>query len=279
MLAEENQLDVPVTYAQFRGPNNTTEIEMYYGIPLSQLRYGQGRNGFSAIVLTHLVVVDDQLVRNADEEGRKVFETRSTNMAPGSYYRDLELVTAAPGDYSYAFQIRQEREERLGLNQADLTVKDFSSSDLLISDIRIGVGRRQPNFNQDSPREDLRLSPYPFGNVSKSLSLVLYFEVYNFFVDPADNTQYTIEYIVEREKQSSGGLGGVFSKIGGIFGGNKVETITISEDRAGTLTSINELVALDISNFPEGSTLVSVSVEDHLRGTKVSSERRVVIVK
>ena len=279
MTTEENWLDLPVTYAQFRGTDNRTEIEIYYGIPLSQLKYGQGRNGFAANVLTHIVGMDAQFNKKTDMQGRKVFETRDTNMSPGSYYRDLERVTAKPGDYSFAFQIKQENQPRLGLNQFDLSVKDFSSNDLMISDLRIGAGRRQPDFNEDSPRRNLRMTPYPFTNFSKSLPLVIYFEIYNLYIDPAENTRYTIEYTVEREQKSSGGLSGIFKKIGGLFGRKKIERISVSNERSGKLTSINELIALDISDFPEGSTLISVTVEDHIRGTITTSERRIMIVK
>ena len=123
------------------------------------------------------------------------------------------------------------------------------------------------------------MTPYPFTNFSKSLPLVIYFEIYNLYIDPAENTRYTIEYTVEREQKSSGGLSGIFKKIGGLFGRKKIERISVSNERSGKLTSINELIALDISDFPEGSTLISVTVEDHIRGTITTSERRIMIVK
>ena len=274
---EEEPLDFPWSYSQFKGEDGFTEIEVYIGVPLENLQFNEIEESPSVYVESHVVALDSNFARSDEITYSQLARSRDDNK--DQYVLNMEILELRPGDYTFGIQLIQENTPLLGIYQPEITIKNYSADSLMISDIRISTGTRQAEFTDSDTRKQLTMKPYPFSYLYKSQQLVMYFEIYNLSLDRNNTTRYDIEYSIERDKSNTGTVTGLFKKIGGLFTGGSVEKISVTEQRRGTKTIVHELIALDISNLPEMNTNITISVEDKVSGEKSTSTRKITIRK
>lgn len=274
---EEEPLDFPWSYAQFKGDNGKTDIEIYIGVPLENLQFNDIEESPSVYVESSIIALDSNFT-GIDEVATSQL-ARSLEDNKDQYVLNMEVLELRPGDYIFGIQLIQENTPLLGIYQPEIAIRDYNADSLMISDIRIATGTRQADFTGSDSREKLKMKPYPFSYLYKSQQLVMYFEVYNLHLDQTNTTRYDIEYSIEKDNSNSGSVTGLFKKIGGLFGGDNVERISVREERRGNMSTVHELIALDISSLSEMNTNITITVEDKISGEKSTSTRKVRIRK
>jgi len=264
----------PMNLTQFIGSNGKTAVEVYYGIPLDQLDFAGIETGYKSNVLTHMVILDTNYVRLDEMNRTKTINLRSMDEITSRFSIGSEYLELDPGSYLFGFELKQQNPPRLGLYQFNLPVRDFSSTDLMISDLRASSESDQFRVVPIASREELSLNPYPFSSINRQLQLLLYFEVYNLSYGPDDRTSYKVEYSIRNQDEDAGML----KRIGRFLLRRKGEEVAVTQERSGKDNAAYELVSMDVHSINASDALITVSVTDMITGEKVTTTRRVHIV-
>jgi len=273
----ETPIDFPFSFCQFRGRDGMTDVEVSYAVPHEQLDFGIESNIPSVSVETKIVVQDSGRVRI--DEAATTFTIPYDRDSGNGYTVGMEPFRLPAGDYRSGIQERQEEARRLGIYHVDQPVRDFTSDSLMISDIQLVSVPNPPEIAGVKSRKDLRTTPYPFPFARKSLPLLLYCEIYNLGSGAGGRSSYVVEYRVQRDKTASGGLGGMLKKLGRFITRSSGKFISISQERSGTSSDVNELILLDIGGIPDTDAVITVTVRDRISGSIVESTRNLKIIR
>ncbi|MFC1557378.1 GWxTD domain-containing protein [candidate division KSB1 bacterium] len=274
---EETPINFHWSYAQFRGENEQTEIDLSLGLPHDQFDFTPGLNGFSANVETEVVLLDSTFIRQSDI--RHSHAIKAPVVDSTKVLLSMETIELQPGEYRFGIQAKQENANKLGIYQPEITVRDFSGSELLISDILISSEPVHRTISVVNSRNELDLQPYPFPFVQKEQPLVLYFEIYNLMLDPGNRTSYDLTYTIEPAQPDIPRVESFLKKVGRFLTGQKYGQISIKEQRTGTGRTAHELVHVDISDIPEMDALITITVRDKISGQTAESTREIRIIK
>ncbi|MFC1732046.1 GWxTD domain-containing protein [candidate division KSB1 bacterium] len=274
---EETPLEFHYSYAQFRGADGDTEVELYTGIPHEQLEFSEGINGYAADVAAKLVVIDS--TSNRVIEDSKDLRIRIPQVVPDIFTLDLQSLIIKPGEYTLGIQAHQEQANRLGIYQPEINIRDFSGDDLMISDIRICSEPELEVSTDIVSRSQLTLKPYPFNFVKKSQPLALYYEIYNLQANASGTSTYELTYTIAPAESDAPPLEKVLVNLGRFLIRRKSGSIAVTEERTVGRSSVFEMVVIDINELPEQSMLITVGVKDNLSGTVSESKLEVKIIQ
>ncbi|MFC1728783.1 tetratricopeptide repeat protein [candidate division KSB1 bacterium] len=258
---EESPLDFPFGFAQFRGRNGMTDLELYIGIPHEDIEFAEGINGFAADVETELTIIDSDFNRPVTRT--RNLRIRTLQVSPDNHTLSLESLEMKPGDYKFGIQAIQINANKRGIYQPDLNVRDFSGTDLMVSDIRICSESDIEIQPVITSRDQLTLKPYPFSFVKKSQPLAMYFEIYNLSTAADGTSSYSMTYTITPAAIDAPPLEKALTNLGRFLTGKRSGSVAITEERTSGNTSVYEMVVIDISDLPEMDMVITITVEDN----------------
>ncbi|MFC1557410.1 hypothetical protein ACFL5L_05445, partial [candidate division KSB1 bacterium] len=274
---EEKPIEFPCSFAQFRGINGRTDLELYLGLPHDQLTFTAGVNGYAADVKTELVVIDSMFDRI--KSTTRDLRIREDAINPDKHTLSMETVSIDPGEYVVGIQAKQEEADRLGIYQPEVNVRDLSGPDLILSDIRICSDTESDIQPEITARDQLELKPYPFYFVKKSLPLTLYFEIYNLTPDAASASSYNRSITIEPADSDVPPLERMLVDLSRIITGQKSGSIAITDERISGKSSVYEMIVVDISQLIEQNSTITVTVEDNISGKSAVTVREIKIIQ
>lgn len=257
-----NRLAFQETIAQFRGANGHTRVEITFLAPLKKNFVDQ----LDPLAGDTIAVEFAWMLR--DENLDSLAARRSENIFPAKWAA-LENLPNAVGHMSFlsppqrvelALQVQSRRFQRLGYTKRALTIRDFSGSQLMLSDPRFFTEIRTEQQSHILPmveKQNLLLAPYPHLKVRKRVPLLCYFEIYN--LRAAGITEsYEITYrIISSNLHES-----LFKKISRLLTGGKETAVSISQTQPVMDDTAQELIALDLANLARGAHRLEVTVAD-----------------
>lgn len=246
---------VPINanFASFRS-THTSRLDFYYMIPVQRLKFMPIENVYDKSFLTVKAKIFDTTYQEINYLEREYRITGIDSTLQSEYFIIDELRSLlAPGKYLLALDIRNNRNEKIGIYRINLSVRDYSSQHLTVSDIELSssVSRQVIVDKFIKPDTQLRVVPNPAGFSLKNKPLTIYFEIYNLTLNDDGKNAYEVTYSLKSER--SRGLLGIFGK--------KPEVATATM-RTGTSTMEREYISFDISNMPEGKAFLNVKVTD-----------------
>ena len=136
---------------------------------------------------------------------------------------------------------------KLGGYKYTLPENSISKTGLAISDLLLAYKIEPAVEESKFIRHGLNVIPNPSRAFQKSEIVYLYYELYRLKLDEKQT-----RYRVEQTASVLGGQGGFFSKIFGVFGGSKRQTVSIQAEHEGDKTEAFEYTAFDFSEFKSG---------------------------
>jgi GWxTD domain-containing protein len=267
-----------VAAATFRGENGKTRLEIYYGLPLSELKGEWEANDEDGPVLesyinvmtpSYDVLFTDKQVGRLDPEavrqGLSYVGQFTTFLAPDTYRVALELISPTT---------RQRGHFVLTLPLPDYDAREFSISDIeLASLVRPAKGMEaRPGF----VKHGLWVEPYPYRAIPQKQNLMIYYEIYGLTKGDDGATRYRVELQVRSRERKKGFSG--FLKAINPFGG-KGAAISTSFDLFGDKPDSYEHLALDLSTLEPDSYELQLRVTDLVTGRKARSTLRFRVVE
>ncbi len=279
MVRKFEKLDFGLQTAQFRGKDNLTKLETYFGIPLSQLQVMPTEDNISAFsFLDDYVIFDSTKVRLAHQQFRQRREIEQNEDFTDKTIVSQKDAYIPPGKYQLAFQIMETTNKKADFLTTDLEVRDFTGQDLMVSGIQFSQGITEAKGTAENVKNGLLVQPYPFPYVERQKTIWAYFEIYNLMITPDGNTKYRVTLRVEQEDEPGNFIVKSIRNLGQIFKGDKFQTIESTYQREGTGATSIETIALDFSTLPVSNTRLTVEVRDMNSGMVASSSTEFQIV-
>ncbi len=272
------QTDVPGTLvfgtysAGFRGEKGKTRLEVYTGVPLSEITFNQKDSNRVASV-ERSVALFDQKWREVGR-AKDVFslsDSIATNKGAGAFIPDVKSFDLMPGDYHLAVQVTDQTSHRIQVYRQTVRVDNYGQDSLHISDIELAGQITQATEPDPFVKNGLRILPMPSRAYRQNQGLFLYCEVYNLKPDAAGQTHYRVDYTIRSKDEDVGA--NIFSALGRLLRKEqKRGEITVSYEMNGTRPADFLHAEFNAQEVGQGDHFLRVAVTDLNNEATTTSE-------
>ncbi len=272
--------DLPIDFyyypADFRGPESRTRLEVYYGLPASEVVRLNVDGKTDLILLDRGVALFDglwnEVYREVDQMAFRAPSDRQ--VADGAFIPGVMPVDLPPGTYQMALQVRDVVSGKSQVYQQEVVLEDYhKTSGLLISDIELAFATEPTEETEgEYVKNGLKVIPMSSLAFRSHQNAFVYFEIYNLKQDAFGQTRYRVEYTL-RSKRDRALPAKILHGLGRVFRlSEKDQEIVIAYDQAGNRPDEVAYVELDLTGTREGGQLVRVAVTDLLADEQASKE-------
>ena len=260
----------------FRGENERSLLEVYFGIPPEQIR---------------LENVDDQVVRMtiertivlADAEGDSVYRKKDELVFEGEVAKnqdrglfvELASLDVPPGHYTLGVKLADRVSGRWGMYRQEVAIPTFEDS-LAVSEIEMAwdiSDTLQTSQTSKFTKGELVVIPSPTRSFDLHKDANLYYEVYNLKLNEFGQAKYRVTYTIH--PNVAGGTTVASVVIGGLrrlFAGAQKPEYTISYERNVNATEEPVFFALETGSLKPGLKMVEIAIDDLNSGQRVSRQ-------
>jgi len=275
--ADFSQLPIDFFYypAAFRGEAGKTRLEIYYGLPASEMSRLPVNEKNDRIMLDRGVAIFDSLW----VDKHRISDQLTLNMPSQQQVLDDAFIPGvmqfevSPGTHYLALQIRDVVSGKSQVYQQTLVIEDYSETDrLLMSDIELAFWITPTENEGEFVKAGLRVVPMASKTFRIDQTAFVFFELYNLKKDEFGKTNYRIEYVFQAQEDGIApvralrGLGRMLKLT------EKSKEIAVSYEQTGSSSDDVAYVELDLRDVDQGGQKVRVEVTDLLRDQKVEKE-------
>lgn len=272
--------DLPIDFyyypADFKGRESRTRLEIYYGLPASEVVRLNVDEKADLILLDRGVALFDSLWNEVYREVDQMAFRAPTDqqVSDGAFIPGVMPVDLPPGTYQMALQVRDVVSGKSQVYQQAVVLEDYHKpTGLLISDIELAFATEPTEETAgDYIKNGLKVIPMSSLAFRSHQNAFVYFEIYNLKQDAFGQTRYRVEYTLRSHRDRAlpakilHGLGRVFRL------SEKDQEIVIAYDQAGNRPDEVAYVELDLTETQEGRQLVRVAVTDLMADEQASKE-------
>ena len=259
-------LDFYFYTASFRGDNDKTAMEVYYGIPTRDLTYRDGDAGRLAHLVRGVAVYDDENrpVYRTDDD--MVLRTSGVvDTSGGTFIPAIDRILLPSGVYRVDVQVMDRNSGRTQIYREDRNLKAYSGMNLMLSEVEMGakinVAERGRFVKGDIEVIPMASRTYRFGE-----PVFIYYEIYNLKRDEFGSTKYRISYEIRSLGRTSVGAR-VLSGLGRLIGKREEgNVISIEYEHVGTATDEPAYLELDMGASEPGRQVLKILVLDENSG-------------
>ena len=271
--------DLPIDFyyytAGFRGTEGKSRLEIYYGLPASEIGRLDVGEGTDLVVLDRGVALFDSLWNEVHRSSDQIaFELPTEKQVQAGAFIPGELpVELDPGPYWMALQVRDVVSGRSQVYKQEVLLGDYGDDGpLAISDIELAFSILPQEEGEDFVKQGLRVIPMSSRAFRRDQNAFVYFEIYNLSRDEFGQTHYRVEYGIRSGKRRSlparilKGLGSV------LRASEKDRQVSVAYDQIGSAREEVAYVELDLSESGEGDQRVRVKVTDGVSNQDAEKE-------
>lgn len=257
----------------FRGENERSSLEVYFGIPPEQISLENVDDRVVRMTVERtLVLADakgDSIYRETDE---LVFEGEvATNQNKGLFV-ELASLDVPPGHYTLGVKLADRVSGRWGMYRQEVEIPTFEDS-LAVSEIEMAYNISETSKPSKFAKGELVVIPSPTRSFNLHKDANLYYEVYNLKLDEFGQAKYRVTYTIH--PNVAGGTTVASVVIGGLrrlFAGAKEPEFTIRYERVVNATDEPVFFALETESLKPGLKMVEVAIDDLNSGQRVSRQ-------
>jgi GWxTD domain-containing protein len=275
--ADFSQLPIDFYYypATFRGANGQTRLEIYYGLPASEMSRLPVNETTDRILLDRgLAIFDSLWVEQYRVEDQLTFRTPSQKqIMENAFIPGMMAFDVKPGSNYLALQVRDVLSGKSQVYQQVVDVQDYSDRlKLMMSDIELAFWIAPTDQESEFTKKGLRVVPMASKAFRKDQTAFVFFEVYNLERNAFGQTRYTVSYVFQSQAKgippvrALRGLGRMLKLR------EKSKEIAISYEQTGSSSDDMTYVELDLHDVEPGGQKVRVELTDELTGEKVRKE-------
>ncbi len=256
-----------IALARFRGEEKGGRLEIYYGIPVGELRWTPGEIP-SAVIEESFAVFDERFDEVAAASRQKAIRIDDPK-APGQAYVGQVNIPLDPNSYQVAFSLREIGSNRSCTFRFRLKMPDFGADSLRLSDLQLG--RQTERVGEAS-----RLRPYPFQGVDRKHPLYVHYAIYGLHRAADGLTDFRVVYELERP---AGGIVKLLGRLMPFGAGDRAgSAVALDAVRRGSARDADEMVELDLQALDPGEYLLNVRVEDQVGKQVASAQTRIQVM-
>ncbi len=277
--------DLPIDFyyyaSAYRGPEDQTRLEVYYGLPASEVARLNVDEKTDLLVLGRGLAIYDSLWNEVHRVQDQIVFTAPTNqqIEDGAFIPGIVPVDLPPGSYYLALQVQDFASGKSQVYQQQIELEDYRGREgLQTSDIELAFSMSPVEGVGPFVKHGLEIIPMSSRAFRDDQNAFVYFEIYNLTRDEFGQTQYRVEYKLRSYEDRSAparvlrGFGRLFRIV------EKDQEVVIAYDQMGDKLDEVAYVELDLAQTRPGGQKVQVTVTDLLTERKVSKEIRFEIV-
>lgn len=210
LLKEVERLPFAAYSASFAANHGLSDLSIYYAIPEKELDWDFDELRFRA----------EMIIYSRDwmtELGRGEHEF-SYQRASDAIVGDDSLIVGAihipdlkPGNYRYAFVIREQNSGRQGVSKGQESVDYYSKPWVDLSDLVIAETVETMETKSIFDRHGVRVVPIPTRVIKRASPVKVYFEIYDLATDITGAANYTLDYRLLKIQSERGFFSKLFS--------------------------------------------------------------------
>ena len=257
-------LETPFSMNTFRGERGKTVLEIYNAFSLSLLaKEIKGER----IEIEKGIAIHNQEWHEVENHHEKML----VPLNKGEWFIDLYRFEVPPDSYHIAFYLRPQETDFLGGWKFEKQIPNYSSPQLLISDIQLATKIEPAKKPGKFEKNGLLVIPNPTRLFELNNPVYIYFEIYHLIPNLIGNTSFIIEYtmtLLERKKKG----------LLGLFGSRGKSSISTQVERQGNGERSVEYLAIDVSQLKAGEYELIVKVIDR-HNEKTAVQKRKIALK
>ena len=233
----------------FRGENERSSLEVYFGIPPEQISLENVDDRVVRMTVERTIVLadakGDSIYRKKDE---LVFEGEVTKNQGGGLFVELASLDVPPGHYTLGVKLADRVSGRWGMYRQQVKIPTFEDS-LAVSEIEMAWNiseTSQTSQTSKFTKGELVVIPSPTRSFNLDQDANLYYEVYNLKLNEFGQAKYRVTYTIHPNVAGSTTVASVV--IGGLrrlFAGAKEPEFTIGYERVVNATDEPVYFALE----------------------------------
>ena len=276
----QDPLDFYYYLAQFRTPSGATQVDVYFGLPTSEISFQAQPSGvYKATIQSGLAVFDTLWnIKGRISEPVELVSPSRPDQTRGAIHVDRRAVLVPGGErILLSVQAQDLVSGRMQAYRENIRAVQFDSTRLAMSDIILaGAIRRADTTSQNTRfvRNGLTILPMASRSFRRGQGMYVYFEIYNLTRgEEFGDTEYEVEHAVR-----SGGAGGgsILGSVGRILGGSR-RRVGVSRIMEGFRSAEYQNFQIDTSNLSPGTYTLLITVTDHKGDQRVTKERTFTI--
>jgi len=279
-------LDYYYYTADFMAVNSNSNVNIFYGLPVSALEFKRDILGVRVNYESTFAVFDQEW-----QEVKRVYNRRSYQLRQepdkqnkGLLMVDIQTLNLPPGDYHYSVSVRDLGSNHLGIYKGDLKVTPYKMNEFNVSQIVLASNITPFEGNKPTKftRGKYNVMPMPSRTFRQDQAVFVYYEVYFLTPDEDGKKHYNVDFTIEAEKLDRNLASKVFASFGRLLRRSEEKgKITLTFDKEGDPDRIAqpEFISIDISDSPPGRYNLEIVVTDMVSGKKVTRENKFWITK
>ncbi|MFQ6092692.1 MAG: hypothetical protein ACE5OR_08435 [bacterium] len=151
--------------------------------------------------------------------------------------------------------------KKIGINKDEITVEDYTSLNLMISDLQLAEYISPTTEEGKFVKKGLPVIPHPVRRYDTSQPVYIYFEIYNLTRDDYGRTHFRTDYTVSSLKGKKNVVSKVVAELGQMVGiDRKKGKITVSYEDRGTSDTEIGYTGIDMKDPLPGDYQLTVTV-------------------
>ena len=256
----------------FRGPNDQTELQINFGLPIDNMALVTDPD------TTIIIERRTALIYPRALDYQKTKHLLSVPINDVNRDRGLQAISrvnhlAPPGEYELAIEASRQNANKVGAYQLpQIKLPNYQdTTHVLMSDLQLASRISDAKDAPDSSfvRGIYYIQPQPSATFlpSANQSLYLYFEIYNLTPDAFGQTRYDVSYEVQQRDEKSFSL---IPLLGNLGGTKKAESVGLSFEQVGTDIDVNTYLELPLTNLKPGRYNLQLTILDRNTDKRVS---------
>jgi len=279
-------LDYYYYTADFMAMNANSNVNIFYGLPVSELEFKRDIIGVRVNYESTFAVFDQDW-----NEVDRVYNRRSYQLSQepdknnkGLLLVDKQTMNLPPGNYHYSVSVKDLGSEHLGIYKGDIAVTHYKPDEFNVS--QIIVASNITPFEGGKPGKFTRgrynVMPLPSRTFTPDQAVFVYYEIYNLSKTEDGKKKYNVDFTIEAERLDRNFASKIFAPFGRLLSRSQDKgKITLTFDKEADPERIvqAEYVSIDISDSPAGEYNMTVVVTDSGTGQKITRTNRFFITK
>ena len=270
---EKPPLDFHYSLADFRGSDDRSVLEIYYGVPILPRHYVSEEDVTRHVLTHHAALISSSLDTVYRQTGEITYEAAGNQAGEGLMAPDVLKLNLPPGAYRLEVKSQDRLRGRMGIYQQQVVVEPYGDDALQVSDLELAWQVGETTKLGKFTKGDLYVVPMPSRSYRKGQSVFVYYEIYNLNKDEFGQTKYNVSYTIT-SRESPGNV----SNISRLFRweAGKREELAVTYEQLSDAEREMEYVELALDEQIPGRYSLKVSIEDGNSGE--TAEKDVVFV-
>lgn len=190
-------LKFPINILNFRGNDDKTEVEIFYGLATNKITWEPVMNEFHGAIQYGIFVYDNnwnRVIEKVDISFHE-FDKSEIDIASISLLVSSDKFEIDSGSYSLSFELLEPNSGNAGVTRDTIFVEEYGRDSLQMSDILTAYNIELIDEQKPPSRDNITIDVDPQHAFTRYQPIYIYYEVYNLFIiNEQGENYYKVEY-------------------------------------------------------------------------------------